>query len=71
MSFNFPKELQEALKNGTERSLYPPLINILKPKFDSDISILAEEKAKKGVGFPDLTVRDGDFIIGYIEVKLI
>jgi predicted helicase len=69
-NIDFPKELQEALKNGTERSLYPPLINILKPKFDSNISILAEEKAKKGVGFPDLTVRDGDFIIGYIEVKL-
>ncbi|EJF05953.1 putative helicase [Thiovulum sp. ES] len=70
MKIEFTKEIQEALKFGTERSLYPPLINILKSKFDSDISVLAEEKAKKGVGFPDITVRDSDFIIGYIEVKL-
>ena len=66
----FTTEIKEALKFGTERTLYPPLINMLLPLFPKEFSVLSEEKSKFGIGFPDITIRDENFIIGYIEIKL-
>lgn len=71
------KQLEDALKDGTERSIYKPLCNFLErfiqEKYKKQVSTIAEQSSKnyqKGVGFPDITLKEKDFTIGYIEVKL-
>lgn len=73
----YSKEIIERLKDGTERTLYKPLGNFLerftKEYFKKEISAVAEQSSKnyeKGVGFPDITIKENDFTLGYIEVKL-
>jgi len=62
---------------GTERSYYPVLTNFIKDYAaelkNKDIDATAEEKAKvenKEIGFPDITVRQKERLVGWIEVKL-
>lgn len=73
----YSKEITERLKDGTERTLYKPLGNFLerftKIQFQKEISAIAEQSSKnyeKGVGFPDITIKENGFTLGYIEVKL-
>lgn len=73
----YSKEINERLKDGTERTLYKPLGNFLesftKTQFKKEISAIAEQSSKnykKGVGFPDITIKENGFTLGYIEVKL-
>jgi type I restriction-modification system DNA methylase subunit len=73
----YQKEIEKSLKVGTERSLYQPFGNFTKDfisqKYKREISTIAEQSSKnyrKGVGFPDITIKEGDFAIGYIEIKL-
>ncbi len=63
--------------HGTERSFYPALTNFLQELAEleksKDIFATAEESAKAvagGVGFPDVTVRRKDRLVGWVEVKL-
>ena len=62
---------------GTERSYYPVLTNFIKDYAaelkNKDIDATAEEKAKvenREIGFPDITVRRKEKLVGWIEVKL-
>ena len=71
------KEINERLQDGTERSLYKPLGNFLeefiKNKFKKEIKSVIEQSSKnydKPIGFPDIVIKQQDFPIGYIEVKL-
>lgn len=73
----YSQQITERLKDGTERTLYPPLCNFLssyvKDSHKKDISAIAEQSSKnyeKGVGFPDITIKERGFTLGYIEVKL-
>ncbi len=73
----YSKQIIERLKDGTERTLYPPLCNFLaaytKDAHKKDIAAVAEQSSKnyeKGVGFPDITIKEKGFSLGYIEVKL-
>ena len=61
----YSKEITERLKDGTERTLYKPLGNFLerftKIQFQKEISAIAEQSSKnyeKGVGFPDITIKE-------------
>ena len=70
-------EIYDRLQDGTERSLYKPLGNFLeefiKDNFKKDIKAIAEQSSKnynKPIGFPDIVIKERDFPIGYIEVKL-
>ena len=74
---NYSSQITERLRDGTERTLYPPLCNFLaaytKDTHKKDISAVAEQSSKnydKGVGFPDITIKEKGFTLGYIEVKL-
>ena len=74
---NYSSQIPERLRDGTERTLYPPLCNFLaaytKDTHKKDISAVAEQSSKnydKGVGFPDITIKEKGFTLGYIEVKL-
>lgn len=71
------QKLPGLLKKGTERTLYKPLGNWLEELVAAEpfklrgVEITAEESAPESeVGFPDLTVRHGGEIAGWIEVKL-
>lgn len=62
---------------GTERSYYPVLTNFIKEYAselkNKDIYAIAEEKAKvenREIGFPDITIRQNERLVGWIEVKL-
>jgi len=70
-------EIYDRLQDGTERSLYKPLGNFLeefiKDNFKKDIKAIAEQSSKnydKPIGFPDIVIKERDFPIGFIEVKL-
>lgn len=80
MNISIEKFQQSFLRikdHGTERSFYPALTNFIQDiaaseKF-KDIFATAEESAKAvagGVGFPDVTVRRKDRLVGWVEVKL-
>jgi predicted helicase len=76
-SKEYSKEITERLKDGTERTLYPAICNFLavytKDAHKKDIAAVAEQSSKnyeKGVGFPDITIKEKGFSLGYIEVKL-
>jgi len=73
----YANEIVERLKDGTERTLYKPLGNFLERHIEScckkRVSSIAEQSSKnyeKGVGFPDITIKEDGFTLGYIEVKL-
>ncbi|MBU1164627.1 N-6 DNA methylase [Patescibacteria group bacterium] len=71
---------QEILKikdKATERSYYPVICNFLKEFAEiqkkKNFFATAEESStviKKGIGFPDITARQGNHLIGWIEIKL-
>ncbi len=70
-------EIYDRLQDGTERSLYKPLGNFLeefiKNNFKRETKAVIEQSAKnydKPIGFPDFVIKQQDFPIGYIEVKL-
>lgn len=64
--------------SGNERSYYPALCNFLEEYGKITLKLrapqaVAEEslsKDDKNIGFPDITVRNGQNLIGWIEVKL-
>jgi predicted helicase len=64
--------------SGNERSFYPALCNFLEEYGKITLKLrapqaVAEEslsKDDKNIGFPDITVRNGQNLIGWIEVKL-
>ncbi|MGZ8546862.1 MAG: N-6 DNA methylase, partial [Sulfuricurvum sp.] len=73
----YSKEITDRLQDGTERTLYKPLANFLefytKISVKKEISAIAEQSStnyEKGVGFPDITIKENGFTLGYIEVKL-
>jgi predicted helicase len=72
-------KLPRILKDGTERTLYPELCPFIaavaneEPVNKKGVEASAEESStqhESGVGFPDITVRYGKEITGWIEVKL-
>jgi len=74
---DYSSQIVERLRDGTERTLYPPLCNFLaaytKDTHKKDVAAVAEQSSKnyeKGVGFPDITIKEKGFTLGYIEVKL-
>jgi predicted helicase len=74
---DFKKEIEENLEVGTERTLYKPLGNFLesfiKDTCEKDVKTFAEQSSlnySKRVGFPDIAIKDQNFTIGYIELKL-
>jgi len=74
---NYTQEITQSLQDGTERTLYKPLGNFLERFVEENlkktISAIAEQSSKnyeKGVGFPDVTIKENGFTLGYIEVKL-
>lgn len=76
---NIRKKLPRILKDGTERTLYPELCPFIVAVAAEELINLkgveasAEESSTQhqaGVGFPDITVRHGKEIAGWIEVKL-
>ena len=73
----FSNEIKDRLLDGTEPSLYKPLCNFLelfiKDHFKKDIKTVVNQSSKnydKKVGFPDIAIKERDFLIGLIEVKL-
>lgn len=76
----YSKNIISDLETGTERTLYKPLGNFLEEfindKYKRKVSTNAEQSSKnydqseKRVGFPDIVLKENDFSIGYIEVKL-
>ncbi len=73
----YKQEINLRLQDGTERSLYKPICNFLerfiKINLIKNVSAIAEQSSKnyeKGVGFPDITIKENSFALGYIEVKL-
>ncbi|MBM3227780.1 hypothetical protein FJZ27_02865 [Candidatus Peribacteria bacterium] len=71
------KQLPRLLQDGTERTLYKPLCVWLEqlateePLHLKGVEATAEESAiESEIGFPDITVRYGKEIAGWIEVKL-
>jgi len=67
----YAKDIKEALNEGTERTTYKPLGNFLerfaKSTYKKDIKALAEQSSKnyeKGVGFPDIAIKENDFTLG-------
>jgi predicted helicase len=76
---NIRTKLPRILKDGTERTLYPELCPFIvavaneEPVNKKGVEASAEESStqhESGVGFPDITVRHGKEIAGWIEVKL-
>jgi hypothetical protein len=63
---------------GNERSTYPPLCNFFEEYGKTTFKLkapqaIAEEslsKDDKNIGFPDITIRNGEKLIGWIEVKV-
>ena len=73
----FQQAILKLADKGTERTYYPPFCNFISSFFEEqgtkDIIATAEESSKNledGVGFPDITVRQKNRLIGWIEVKL-
>ncbi len=64
--------------SGNERSFYPALCNFIEEYGKAALRLkspqaVAEEslsKDDKNIGFPDITIRNGQNLIGWIEVKL-
>lgn len=64
--------------SGNERSLYPALCNFFEDygkivfKLKAPQAVVEESLAEnnKHVGFPDITIRNGEKLIGWIEVKI-
>jgi len=76
---NISKKLPRILRDGTERTLYPELCPFIvavaaeEPINLKGVEASAEESSTQheaGVGFPDITVRHGKEITGWVEVKL-
>jgi len=74
---NIRKILPRILKDGTERTLYKPLCVWLEqfaaeePLKLKGVEATSEESAlDSDIGFPDITIRHGGEIAGWIEVKL-
>ncbi len=74
----FQQEIKKIKDIGTERTYYPPFCEFLKNFFKENdkkndhISATAEESSTQHedkVGFPDITIRDGNRLVGWIEVK--
>jgi len=68
LSFDvYLKSIQKNLQNGSERSHYPALKDLLDAPADGIDSVI-EEKGNKA-GIPDFTVRRRDLLVGYVEAK--
>jgi len=68
LSFDvYLKSIQKNLQNGSERSHYPALKDLLDAPADG-IDAVIEEKGNKA-GIPDFTVRRRELLIGYVEAK--
>jgi type I restriction-modification system DNA methylase subunit len=61
------KSIQKNLQKGSERSHYPALKDLLDDS-DKGIDAVIEEKGNKA-GIPDLTVKQREILIGYVEAK--
>ena len=61
------KSIQKNLQNGSERSHYPALKNLIDDPLHG-IDAVIEEKGNKA-GIPDFTVKRRDLLVGYIEAK--
>jgi type I restriction-modification system DNA methylase subunit len=61
------KAIQKNLKQGSERSHYPALKNLLDAP-EIGIDAVIEEKGNKA-GIPDFTVKRRGLLIGYVEAK--
>lgn len=73
----YSNDIVKSIQDGTERSTYKPIGNFferyIKANFKKDIIAIAEQSSRnyeKGVGFPDIAIKENDFTLGYIEVKL-
>jgi predicted helicase len=79
----FVKQIKIKIANikdiATERSYYPALCNFFEEVADSDfikfkdVSVTVEETTTQyegKVGFPDLTIRNKNQLIGWVEVKI-
>ncbi len=64
--------------SGNERSFYPALCNFFEEYGKAALKIRAPQavseeslsKDDKNIGFPDITIRSGQALIGWVEVKL-
>ena len=61
------KSIQKNLQQGSERSHYPALKDLLDAP-DDGIDAVIEEKGNKA-GIPDFTVRRRELLVGYVEAK--
>ncbi|MEO8891301.1 MAG: N-6 DNA methylase, partial [Coleofasciculaceae cyanobacterium] len=61
------KVIQKNLQQGSERSHYPALKDLLDHPADG-IDAVIEEKGNKA-GIPDFTVKRRDLLVGYVEAK--
>jgi len=61
------KSIQNNLQQGSERSHYPALKNLLDDS-EKGIDAVIEEKGNKA-GIPDFTVRRRELLVGYVEAK--
>ncbi|MFA6458253.1 MAG: type ISP restriction/modification enzyme [Patescibacteria group bacterium] len=73
----FSAKLSKLLESGTERTLYKDFCifieNIATELKYKEIIATAEENSTQhedNIGFPDITVRQGDRLVGWIELKL-
>ena len=67
-SFNtYLKSIQKNLQQGSERSHYPALKDLLDAPADG-IDAVIEEKGNKA-GIPDFTVKRRELLVGYVEAK--
>ena len=67
-SFNaYLKSIQKNLQQGSERSHYPALKDLLDAP-DDGIDAVIEEKGNKA-GIPDFTVKRRELLVGYVEAK--
>ena len=64
---NYLKELRKNLSQGSERSHYPALKNLIDGLGDG-LDAVIEEKGNKA-GIPDFTVKRRGLLLGYIEAK--
>ena len=68
LSFDaYLKSIQKNLQQGSERSHYPALKDLLDAPADG-IDAVIEEKGNKA-GIPDFTVKRRELLIGYVEAK--
>ena len=64
---DYLKAIQKNLEKGSERTHYPALKALL-DRPDHDIEAVIEEKGNKA-GIPDFTVKQRQFVVGYVEAK--